>query len=245
MSISDQPYDRKYRSWYGKGAERYDDRFRGSFAELQGKFIVELLDPRDGMTILDVGAGTGRASLPLAAAAPRAVVVAADLTPEMLRRAVEKRDADGLDFPTPVCANGRRLPFADATFDMVVSIRVLHLFPTPHLGAFVDEMRRVLKPGGTLLVEFNSPFAGFGWALGREVWRRVRFGRKPRHYLWPQHMDALFGGMEDREVYGFWTPGIGRLARANPRLNGALRLARLQPPFSYLGDKLLVRARKP
>lgn len=243
--MTDQPYDRKYRSWYGKGAEHYDDRFQGSFAELQARFIVDLVQPNAGMRILDVGAGTGRASLPLAAAAPEAVVVAADLTPEMLQRARQKRDTGGLDFPVPVCANGRMLPFADATFDAVVSIRVLHLFPTPHLGSFVDEMRRVLKPGGTLLVEFNSPFAGFGWALGREVWRRVRFGRKPRHYLWPQHMDALFGGLEDREVYGFWLPGIGRLARASPRFRGALRLARLHPPYSYLGDKLLVRARKP
>jgi ubiquinone/menaquinone biosynthesis C-methylase UbiE len=241
---SERPYDTTYRRWYGKGATYYDERFQGDFARLQADFIVDLLQPRAGMRILDVGAGTGRASLPLAAAAPEAVVVAADLTAEMLQRAVEKRDAEGMAFPAPVCANGRSLPFADASFDAVVSIRVLHLFPTPHLGAFVDEMRRVLKPGGVLLIEFNSPFAGFGWAMGREIWRRVRFGRKPRHYLWPQHIDALFGGMEERTVYGFWVPGIGRLARANPRFNGALRLARLQPPFSYLGDKILVRARK-
>lgn len=245
MSLTDQPYDQKYRRWYGKGAEIYDDRFQGSFAGQQARFIVDLIQPRAGMTILDVGAGTGRASLPLAAAAPDAIVVAADLTPQMLQRAAANRDAVGLDFPALVCANGRTLPFADATFDVVVSIRMLHLFPTPHLGAFVDEMRRVLKPGGTLLVEFNSPFAGFGWALVREVWRRARFGRKARYYLWPQHLDALFGGLEDREVYGFWLPGIGRLARANERFSGALRLARLRPPYGYLGDKLLVWARKP
>ncbi|HYI13802.1 MAG TPA: class I SAM-dependent methyltransferase, partial [Thermomicrobiales bacterium] len=130
MTPSEQPYDRKYRQWYGKGAEIYDDRFQGSFAELQAQFIVDLIQPNVGMTILDVGAGTGRASLPLAAAAPGAVVVAADLTPEMLQRAAEKRDSEGLDFPALVCANGRMLPFADGSFDAVVSIRMLHLFPT-------------------------------------------------------------------------------------------------------------------
>jgi ubiquinone/menaquinone biosynthesis C-methylase UbiE len=161
----------------------------------------------------------------------------------MLAKAAARRDERGLAFPQLVCANARQLPFATASFDAVVSIRTLHLFPTPHLGAFVDEMRRVLKPGGVLLVEFNSPFCAGGWPLVRElVLRRNR--QKDRHYLWPHHLDALFGDMTDRELYGFWLPGLGKLARANDRFRPALRLAKLSPPWGYLGDKLLVRARK-
>ena len=238
----DNPLDQKYQRWYTEGAETYDARFQSDFARLQSKLIVDLMQPKAGMTILDVGTGTGRASLALAEASD-ACVIGLDLTTAMMRRAEAHRDEAGLAWPAFVCANARQLPFAANTFDAVVSIRVLHLFPTPHLGSFVNEMRRVLKPGGTLLVEFNSPFTGVGWVAAREVLRR-RDGRKSRHYLWPQHLDALFGGMEDREVHGFWLPGLGRLARLNDRFRPALKLATLPPPVGFLGDKILVRARK-
>lgn len=114
--------------------------------------------------------------------------------------------------------------------------------PPQHSG-FVDEMKRVLKPDGTLLIEFNPPFAGFGWILFREMSRRWTRG-KDRHYLWPQHVSSLFGDYDDVQIHGFWLPGIGKLARKNPRLSGVLRFARLRPPFGFLGDKVLIRARK-
>jgi ubiquinone/menaquinone biosynthesis C-methylase UbiE len=235
-------YDARFRRWYDDAAGHYDDRFQGSFAQLQSQLIVDLVQPESGTRILDVGTGTGRGALALAAASD-AVIVGLDLTPGMLRRAAHNRDAAGLEWPVLVQGNGRQLPFADNTFDAVISIRTLHLFPTPYLGLFVDEMKRVLKPGGTLLVEFNSPFAGGGWILARETLRHLR-GQKDRHYLWPQHVQTLFGDMRERRVYGFWLPGLGKLARSNRRLRGVLRLARLRPPFSYLGDKVLVRAVK-
>jgi ubiquinone/menaquinone biosynthesis C-methylase UbiE len=234
--------DTQFRRWYDAAAGHYDDRFQGVFATLQAQLIVDLIAPRPGMRILDVGTGTGRGALALAAASD-AVIVGLDLTPGMLRRAAENRAAAGLEWPALVQGNGRQLPFPDATFDAVLSIRTLHLFPTPYLGAFVDEMKRVLKPDGVLLVEFNSPLAGCGWVLVRESLRHLR-GQKDRHYLWPQHITALFGDMSDCRVYGFWVPGLGKLARAHPRLRGVLRFARLNPPFSYAADKLLVRAVK-
>ena len=241
--VVDNAYDERYRRWYRDAAKDYDDRFQGSFAELQARMIVDLLQPRGGMRILDVGAGTGRASLPLAQASD-AEIISMDIAPEMLRKAREKRDQAGLQWPAFVNGNGRALPFPDASFDAVVSIRVLHLFPTPQLGAFVDEMKRVLKPGGTLLIEFNSPFAGFGWVFVRELSRRRTRG-KDRHYLWPQHVSSLFGDMEQVQVHGFWIPGMGKLARSNPRLKDVLRFARLRPPFGFVGDKVLIRSKKP
>jgi ubiquinone/menaquinone biosynthesis C-methylase UbiE len=241
-------YERRYRRWYSEDAPVYDTRFIGAsdherFAAEESAFIIDLLRPQPNTTILDVGTGTGRASLALAASSS-SKVVGLDLTPAMLAQARAKRDAAGMHFPAFVCGNARHLPFRANTFDAVMSIRVLHLFPTPYLGAFVDEMRRVLKPGGTLLIEFDSPLAGFGWAVPREVLRRAR-GAKPRYYLWPQHAQTLFAGLEDVEAHGFWFPGIGRLAQHSNRFEWALRLARIGPPFGYVANKILVRARKP
>jgi ubiquinone/menaquinone biosynthesis C-methylase UbiE len=238
---ADNPLDQKYRRWYSNGVGHYDDRFEGAFAQLEGDFIVELLQPTSAMTILDVGTGTGRAAIPLAREG--AQVTGVDLTPAMLQRAAEKRDAAGLEYPTLICGNARRLPFPDNTFDSVVSIRMLHLFPTTQLGAFVDEMKRVLKPGGTLLIEFNSPFSGGFWIVVRETMRHLS-GQKDRHYLWPQHLDSLFGDMDDCRVYGFWFPGLSFLTRTSPRFQPLLKLAKMRPPFGWAGDKLLVRAVK-
>jgi len=235
------PYDQKYRRWYTAGVGHYDDRFEGDFGRLEGEFLCELIRPTSDMTILDVGTGTGRAAITLARQGAR--VTGVDLTPAMLERAAEKRDAEGLAYPTFICANARELPFPDNSFDVVVSIRMLHLFPTTHLGAFVAEMQRVLKPGGTLLVEFNSPFAGGGWIAVRETMRRLT-GQKDRHYLWPQHLNGLFGALDDRQVYGFWFPGLSLLTRTSPRFKPLLRMAKMRPPFGWAGDKLLVRGVK-
>jgi ubiquinone/menaquinone biosynthesis C-methylase UbiE len=237
-----QPFDEKYRRWYTAGAGHYDDRFEGDFARIEGEFLAELIRPTPEMTILDVGTGTGRGAIALAQHG--AHVTGVDLTPRMLERAAAKRDALGLEYPTLICANARKLPFPDESFDVVISIRMLHLFPTTQLGAFVDEMKRVLKPGGTLLIEFNSPFCGAGWIAVRETIRHLT-GQKDRHYLWPQHLDSLFGDLRDRQVFGFWFPGISLLTRTSPRFAPLLKLTKIRPPFGWVGDKVLVRAVKP
>ena len=71
-------------------------------------------------------------------------------------------------------STAERLPFLDATFDLVVSY--LSLIDIPDVEAAVPEMARVLKPGGTLLIanltSFNTACADVGWvkdALGRRV----------------------------------------------------------------------------
>jgi len=169
--------DRQFRKGYGEHATLYDNRrFSGNatreqYTQLENGLIDDLIQPQPGMVILDVGTGTGRASIALARNAGTQVI-GLDLTMEMLQQAASKRDAAGLDSPALVCGNARALPFPNDTFDVVLAIRVLHIFPHVHWGAFIDEMVRVLKPGGTLVVEFDSPLAGGVWAIIREtVWR--------------------------------------------------------------------------
>lgn len=96
--MTDNAFDDRYRQWYRDAAKECDDRFQGSFAELQAGMIVDLLQPRAGMRILDVGAGTGCASLPLAQASD-ADVISMAIAPEMLSKAWEKRDQSGLQWP--------------------------------------------------------------------------------------------------------------------------------------------------
>jgi demethylmenaquinone methyltransferase/2-methoxy-6-polyprenyl-1,4-benzoquinol methylase len=99
--------------------------------------------------VLDLAAGTGTSSDPFAQAG--AQVVAADLSLGMLE--VGKRRSPGLAF---LAADALALPFADHSFDAVTISFGLRNVEDP--AAALREMRRVTKPGGTLLVcEFSTP----------------------------------------------------------------------------------------
>jgi SAM-dependent methyltransferase len=93
---------------------------------------------------LDVGTGAGAFAIALAPLVRE--VVGVDVVPELLDQA-RARAPENLQL---VEADGRSLPFGDATFDLVVSARTLHHTSRPEL--VVAEMARVLRPGGTMLM---------------------------------------------------------------------------------------------
>ncbi|MUL43670.1 class I SAM-dependent methyltransferase [Streptomonospora sp. PA3] len=95
---------------------------------------------------LEVAIGTGR-NLPLY---PEDVeLVGIDLSPRMLEIARKRAREGGHDADLRE-ADAQRLPFADAEFDTLVS--TLSLCSVPDLDATVAEMRRVLRPGGRMLL---------------------------------------------------------------------------------------------
>ena len=96
---------------------------------------------------LDVGVGTGRTSLPLAAAGVQ--IVGADLSLPMMRKAIEK---SGGRQPFPlVGADATRLPFAPNSFGSATIIHVLHT--VPRWDTAIAEVVRVVQPGGFILLD--------------------------------------------------------------------------------------------
>ena len=109
---------------------------------------AEIGELPDGARVLDVPTGSGVAMRGLRPDG-RIDYVAADISPRMLERALAAARLRGVDRQvTTTLADVGALPFADGTFDLVVSFTGLHVFPDPHRA--ITEMVRVLKPGASL-----------------------------------------------------------------------------------------------
>jgi SAM-dependent methyltransferase len=110
-----------------------------------GPRLVEACRIGAGVSVLDVAAGTGNASIP--AAQQGAHVTASDLTPELLQAGVKRAEAQGVELDW-VTADAEHLPFEDASFDVVMS--AIGVMFAPHHQQAADELLRVCRPGGTL-----------------------------------------------------------------------------------------------
>lgn len=122
------------------------------------KLLQEIRDQLSG-TILDAGCGYGRLSIPLALERKERRIVGLDSSQTMLeifRQEVVKHK--GLDQQITLVQGGlERLPFQDASFDVVLSSAVLLHNPYPAVAQIIDEFYRVLKPGGRLILVGSFP----------------------------------------------------------------------------------------
>ncbi|HEV8554806.1 MAG TPA: class I SAM-dependent methyltransferase [Actinophytocola sp.] len=117
--------------------------------------MLELAGEVAGRRILDAGCGSGALSAALRARG--AVVTGIDTSAAMLELARRRLGADAdlrvADLASP-------LPLPDGEFDDVVASLVLHYLQD--WGPTLTELRRVLRPGGRLLVSVDHPFAAYG-----------------------------------------------------------------------------------
>lgn len=120
-------------------------------AEVAG--ILHTLMPSHAR-VLDIGCGTG--TLAIAAAARGTTVTGIDPSPEMLARARSKARKAGVAVAFDEAA-AEALPFDEGRFDVVLSTVMLHHLPRKEREACLAEVRRVLRPGGRLLlVDFGK-----------------------------------------------------------------------------------------
>jgi len=136
-----------------KAAQRFYDRLGAGhdwaeFYEGRAKQVgLERLNLAPGQRLLNVGVGTGKAHAQLkTAVTPEGATFGLDLSAVMLKLAYSRTN-------TPMCrADARRLPFAPASFDRLISTYVLDLLPARHLPALLAGFCRVLKPGGRMVL---------------------------------------------------------------------------------------------
>lgn len=129
-------------------AEQYD-ALRGHPAEVSaeiGRAIAAQMHER--ARVLELGVGTGRIAVPVAAAGCE--VYGVDLSSHMLSALSRRIESDGLQGIHLARCDITALPFRDAAFDAAMAVHVLHL--VADWAGVLDQVSRLVRPGGTLVL---------------------------------------------------------------------------------------------
>jgi SAM-dependent methyltransferase len=118
--------------------------------------LVDQAGIRPGQRVLEIGCGTGNLALLVGRLQPGAEVVGLDPDPRALARA--RRKAERRSLPVRFDRGfAQKLPYADASFDRVLSALMFHHLGPDEREGTLREVRRVLEPGGSLhLVDFGG-----------------------------------------------------------------------------------------
>jgi len=162
--------------------------------------------PPSTQRVLDFGCGIGNTTRALAAAMPRARIVGSDPSSDSLAVA-RARSTDAAEF---ALSDDERLPFADASFDLVIAACVFHHIDAARQRHWASEIARVLRTGGrfvmfehnplnplTQRVVRNVPFDAGVVLLGRAETARLlraaglRVRRSRYYFFFPRFLAAL------------------------------------------------------
>jgi len=195
--------------------------------------------PGGGGRIIDIGAGSGRATVGLLLARPRATVTAVDIysgyfgidgnTPERLMH--NARIGGVADRASAKIGDARQLPFADGEFDGAISVAAIDHVPRRDIPKAVAEAARVVKPGGEFLLTIVN-VDGWVWFASPPMAHHPRaIPDRWRTMLTSAGFDIVEAGRQPGGLYFL----CRKQARPATRLGGpapAGNLTRRPPPNS-------------
>lgn len=223
------------KSDYRNVADYDERRYVGAANEYKRKVTSnayrKLIGPLEGKRILDVGCGTGRGVADFVGIAK--MTVGADASRDMLLAAAKKiegRSGAGL-----VQSYAQSLPFPTGYFDVVTSLNFLHLFSLQTQKDMIAEMKRVVRPGGVVVLEFDNAIHGLGLGLLKR-WT----GRE--HGSLPWEIRQVIGpDCKVTHVYGAVFPVVWRLLHAVPSVSIQLEKFAYFPPLNWVAHRIFFR----
>jgi ubiquinone/menaquinone biosynthesis C-methylase UbiE len=128
--------------------------------------LIEQANAQPGQKVLDLGCGTGTLAIMAKEMQPDAKVSGLDADPDMLKVAKYKSAGQNIEVNFDEGFTNK-LPYPDASFDIVMSSIMIHHLETPDKEKTAQEVFRVLKPGGELhIIDFGKPVSWYGKLLG-------------------------------------------------------------------------------
>jgi ubiquinone/menaquinone biosynthesis C-methylase UbiE len=154
--------------------------------------------------VLEVGVGTGRIALPLMREGVN--ITGVDISRDMLERL--RMNANGGP-PAIAIADALHLPFGDRAFGAAIAAHVLHLIP--RWRSALDEIARVVRPGGVLIASRG------GRTFDAEWWHAVRrhFFRAAGDPPWPPGMDRIEELDEEMAARGAEVTRLPEISQSN------------------------------
>jgi arsenite methyltransferase len=146
-SPADQKLQQEFNEWAAAGR---GDAMEDHHSDITDQTLT-LMDLEPADRVLDLGCGTGWASRRMARVVTAGDVVGIDVADEMLRRA--EQSSAGIENVRYVWGSAERIPAPDNYFTKVLSVESFYYYADQ--GRALDELRRVLAPGGRLFILIN------------------------------------------------------------------------------------------
>ena len=184
--------------------------------------------------LIDVACGTGNFTHPVAELFQAAVGV--DLTSAMLRQALEKSgNPPRPHTPRFVQASATELPIAPESADVVLSTRFLHLFPRREHPRLLGILASLVKPGGILIVDHDSPvLEGLSHAASRLK------GHSGLDWSSFDASSEIPAALRPIARSGVSAPGLPTLSLVLPRIARGLASGFARAPFTRLSTFIIV-----
>jgi len=164
------------KAFYNKIAKVYDTLAEHSEAPVR-RAGLEMLEAQEGHHVLEIGFGTGHSLIELArSVGSSGKVYGIDLSEKMVEISRKRADEHGLNGRIELsCGDALHLPFESESLDGVFMSFTLELFDTPEIPLVLAECKRVLKPGGRIVVIGMSRVLPEGLIMGIFEWTHRHF----------------------------------------------------------------------